>query len=534
MAADPLPIQSSIDYTSRDFYALRNELIARVQSRLPNWTGTDPSDFGLTLIEAFAYMGDTMSYYIDRVANESLLATATNRTNVANLAKQFGYFPGGYTSATVDVKFTNTATVPSPLPSYGTSVGVVVPEGTRVTGVTKHNGKEVTVTFETGEQVVVPWATNSTTPGTASVYAIEGSSIIYDTPDDSNYGNQQLISDGTPNQVITLPAYPLVAGLMGVAVKNGTLWERWEQVPNLLNSGSSDKVFVVETDDENQTVKIVFGDGMSGAIPTTNLPVYVAYTLGGGAVGNIIQGVITSISSMPGIDSLTLASLKTTLKVTNDEGSLGGSDPEDIESIRYNAATSLSALNRAVTLSDYETIPFGIEYVGKTKAIASTPNSVVVYIAPYVASDDSSYYPYPGMTGYGNTALPTSDFYNSMQTVQSSLLSQSLIGTTVTVLPPMYTHITCTLTVHVLDNYVAADVKAAVKAQVLDYLSYKNQYFNSTITKEKIQYQAQRVEGVEYAVVTDISKVGGSAGVTNLVGANNEIFVISSDVLSVN
>jgi hypothetical protein len=105
-------IPVSIDYTSRDYYALRDALIRRVQERTGGkWAGNDPSDFGVALVETFAYMGDLINYYIDRIANESYLGTATQRQNVLNLASMLGYTAGGYTSATVNVTLTNSLNV---------------------------------------------------------------------------------------------------------------------------------------------------------------------------------------------------------------------------------------------------------------------------------------------------------------------------------------------------------------------------------------------------------------------------------------
>ena len=89
-AASSIPI--SVDYTSKDFYSIREDLIARVKARIPDWTGEDAADFGVALIEAFAYLGDLMAYYIDRTANEAFIGTATQRRSVLNLAQTFALF----------------------------------------------------------------------------------------------------------------------------------------------------------------------------------------------------------------------------------------------------------------------------------------------------------------------------------------------------------------------------------------------------------------------------------------------------------
>ena len=110
MTAKANKIPVSVDYTGRDYYSLREELITRVKAATnQKWQGNDPADFGLALIEAFAYMGDLMNYYIDRVANESYLATATQRQTLLNIASMYGYVPTGYVGSTVDVTFTGIA-----------------------------------------------------------------------------------------------------------------------------------------------------------------------------------------------------------------------------------------------------------------------------------------------------------------------------------------------------------------------------------------------------------------------------------------
>jgi hypothetical protein len=139
--AEDLPV--SVDYTSRDFYSIRDEMIARVQERIPEWSGTDEADFGLALIEAFAYMGDVASYYIDRVANEQFIATASQRDTLLALAETYGYAPTGYKNATCFITL------------YNNSGSIVsIPAGTRVTGEvigeTADNENSVnTVTFTT-------------------------------------------------------------------------------------------------------------------------------------------------------------------------------------------------------------------------------------------------------------------------------------------------------------------------------------------------------------------------------------------------
>ncbi len=63
-----------VDYTSRDYAALREDLIDLIPFYAPQWTNRDPSDFGMAILELFAYVADGLQFYIDRTANESFIS----------------------------------------------------------------------------------------------------------------------------------------------------------------------------------------------------------------------------------------------------------------------------------------------------------------------------------------------------------------------------------------------------------------------------------------------------------------------------
>ena len=59
-----------LDYTSRDFNAIRAQLVGLAEGIMPDWqTAGEPSDFGTLMLELFAYMGDVLHFYIDRTAS---------------------------------------------------------------------------------------------------------------------------------------------------------------------------------------------------------------------------------------------------------------------------------------------------------------------------------------------------------------------------------------------------------------------------------------------------------------------------------
>lgn len=175
MTAEANKIPVSVDYTGRDYYALRNELIAVVKDRTnQKWAGNDPNDFGLALVEAFAYMGDLVNYYVDRAANESYLATATQRQTLIELAAMYGYTPSGYNSAMVDITFTSKL-------GNRSSIGPAI-----MTAGTATVALEATHTFEVGDLVAIRNVPRNEFNGIFEVTAVgiqdpDGSGNLYNT-----------------------------------------------------------------------------------------------------------------------------------------------------------------------------------------------------------------------------------------------------------------------------------------------------------------------------------------------------------------
>src|SRR5215204_4700449 len=81
-----------VDYMARDYESLLKSMYDLVPSRLPQWKDfKNEADFGNVLLELFAHIGDILSYYQDRVANESFLGTARTRRSVIEHLRLIGY-----------------------------------------------------------------------------------------------------------------------------------------------------------------------------------------------------------------------------------------------------------------------------------------------------------------------------------------------------------------------------------------------------------------------------------------------------------
>ena len=89
-----------INYTSRDFDAIKSDLVNYVKRYYPStFKDFNEASFGSMMLDLVAYVGDQLSFYVDYQANESFRDTAIEYKNVAKIARQMGYkFPGSSSS----------------------------------------------------------------------------------------------------------------------------------------------------------------------------------------------------------------------------------------------------------------------------------------------------------------------------------------------------------------------------------------------------------------------------------------------------
>jgi hypothetical protein len=515
--SDVTPVSNipiSVDYTSKDYYVLRDELIARVQDRIPEWTASDPSDFGVALIEAFAYMGDLISYYIDRNANESLITTATQRDSVINIAQTYGYIPAGYRQAFTLLTFSNTS-----------AEAVSIPAGTVISGDVVSGDVVNTIYFTTESAITIDPQVDET-PGTEDVSALEGRYVTIVSDNANTYGELIGTSTGLPNMSFELGEVPSVDGTTELYVQDGDIYSKWTQVQHLLDNGPTDLVYQVNTD-ANSNVFITFGDGVSGVIPTIHSEIRANYMVGGGLIGNVPSNTLVDIVYVPGLTTNETTALQSIITVTNADSAIGGSDPETTNQIRISAPASLRAANRAVTLQDYADLSISVSGVGKANASAEIWTSVTVYIAPSRSSVDADLAP-----GLDDLGTPTLEYDRLKADVETYLADKVLLGTTVTIQPPTYVDLIITIQYAKLDQYTTAEIELALKQALLSSFGYNGMDFQDTIYPQDIEFALNQVPGVKTVKVTDFH-IEGDTGLDTVVGAEDEIFRFQESNISI-
>jgi Baseplate J-like protein len=441
-----------VDYTSKDYTSIKEDMVSLIPNYLPAWTNRDSSDFGITLVELFAYMGDVLNYYIDRSANEAFLATASQRDSVLQIARLLGYSPSKAIAATVTLTFYNS-----------TSSVITVPAKTQVATSASTTGTQII--FETDSALSVPAQVGSS-KGSATVTATQGSTVYSE-----NIGT----STGLINQVWELQKAPLIQGSISIVAGASSFTE----VSYLIDYNNYDPVFATYTNATGNSF-VLFGDNVSGRVPDTDAIIYATYRIGGGITGNVAAGSLKTI----------LTNAVSGLSVSNIAAATGGADEESTDSIRANSPLSLRALNRAVSLADYSALTVSAG-AAKANAVADVYTSVTVYFAPSA-----------GDLGVTSDGVTPSDVFNTYKTtINTYLVGKVPANTTVTFQPPSYVEVAIQASVTVLSQYRQTLVNTAVNAILTELLAFDNVTFADTIRLNDITSAINSVEGVAYCQV---------------------------------
>jgi hypothetical protein len=508
----PESIPPQVDYTSRDYESIRTDLIARLQQQIPDWAGDDPTDFGVALVEQFAYLGDLLSYYIDRAANESTLSTATRRDSVVALARDLGYVPNGYTSSSVTVTFSNES-----------DVDIELPARTVVSGDILDGDNLITVAFETDDDVEV------LAGAIAAVSATQG--VIGDGV--FGFGMHLGTSDGTPNQVFVIEDDRLVLESLEVYVYDLVNYIPWARTDQFALHGPQARVFQPVAVGDG-TVQIRLGDGVSGLIPAFGHSLSARYRRTDGTLGNIRSGTINRIDAIPGLLDSEVAVLAGSLTVFNDTAAYGGTDQESTEQIRNNAALTYRATARAVTLEDYQNSALLVPGCGKASAMSVTPASVVVAVSPYRGPETSELR--PGYVLEGTDWIPTTELTSLQSSVQSALESVSLAGAQISVVPPVYVDTYISLDVVVEDSVRRADASILIRQTILSRMAYDRVPFGASIYPSDLVSLISSLGSVasDVQVIRLTTIQAATTEISVVVAAEDEILVVSDSNLVIN
>ncbi|MEV4227874.1 baseplate J/gp47 family protein [Streptomyces bobili] len=459
-------MSNEIDYTARDYQRLLNAMRARIPDLLREWTGyTNEADFGNVLLELFAYMGDILSYYQDRVANESFLGTARTRASVIQHLRLIGYELG----TAVPAATTLLVSVPRDVDSV-----VAVTRGNAFS--TKSRRGAPSVRFEYTGQAPLTIDFAKVEPDAAT-----GRRVFDGIPvEEGRFIEGEVLgtSDGSADQ-----RFPL--GHTGVMLRPGATEDvqittdtpglAWERSSSLALSQGGATHFVVAVDAEDRAT-VAFGDGAFGRIPAGR--VVATYRVGGGPAGNVGVREINTILDCPQLAELGAV-------VSNKDAGTGGAAREGIDHAVRHAPAVYRSMHRAVTANDYEALALSFKGVGKARATAGSWNDIKLHVAP---------------EGGGHVS----------DVLVSGLLTyledKRMLGHIVDIRDVKYVPVLLTAIVGVEPRYTGLDVTERVRQATAALLAFDRTDFGETIYLSQFYEEIQNTPGVQYVNITEFRR----------------------------
>lgn len=456
-----LPIQ--LDPNARDYASILSALIRHVQALIPEWTDFDPGDPGVGILEANAFLGDTLNYNIDRGENEAYLPTAQRRSSVVDLLRLINYELSPRSSASVDL------TVVTDQPN------VPIPASTRVASTASPNTSSQVYEILNAENLVVA--------GEHVVTAVHGETV---GPEAAG------VSNGSPRQSFRLSRYPLTvfAALPPLTVTvGGNPWAAADGGTgrSFLGANPDDEVFIWRLD-SNGRPTLQFGDGVNGAIPPDGQAVEATYRIGGGLVGNQVgKNTLINPPSIPGIVS-----------VTNLLQPSGGTDAETIDHARNFGPLSLRANDRAVTLEDYATLAMLVPGVRLARAAhVDSPFSVHTFI---MAEGDN---PIPSGKWFPEIAAG----FGMLGSVGRYLEARKCAPTQVFVEGPTLVRPYLRADVYALPNMLRADTKFSVEKNLVALFRNLAQQFEAAVPLSRVIQVIENTRGVDWVNVLEFHRL---------------------------
>lgn len=411
-------LPESIDYTDKDFDALRARLIALIKSVFPDWTDFDVASFGNLLIEMYAFVGDVLLFYQDNLARESRLVTATQRKSVIALAKMVGYRLHGAQAATAEVEL---RLAEPPL------ANVTVPAGTVV------RTQEVTepVRFQLLEPGTIPAGAD---PPVARALV-----------EHSKTHTQVFDSRGLADLELHLDFAPYLDESARVSTPQGDFIE----VENFLGSRPNDRHFLVVVD-QNDRATIRFGNGASGLMPSGAIT--ATYKTGGGVVGNVDADRIVVIEGA----FRDAHGRAVQVSVRNPQPASGGTDRQTIASAKLLAPESLRAHTRTVSREDFEINARRLPSVARALMLTSNED-------PTIPENSGILYVIPQGGGLPTPALKNQVLRQVTEVYPCTLTFQ------VSVQDPVYKVVDVAARIFLRQGYSESDVRDRIRRNLADF-----------------------------------------------------------------
>jgi len=559
-----------INYTSREFSTIRNDLMQIAERFYPdNFRDFSEASFGSMMLDAVAYVGDQLSFYLDYNVNESFLDTAYSSTNIARHGRILGYKNPGRASTYGEVALF--IEVPAEAAGLGPDTNYV-PILNRGTRFTSQAGLSYILTenvdFNNPKNPIVVSKVNTTT-GSPTHYAIKAYANVvsgmFGTKDYTVGAYRKFLS--VPLQISNLSEIVSVLDSEGnkyhevdylsqdivyqeITNKN----YKNDNVPSILKPFLVSRKYVVVMNENNASLQFGSGDSSQNDIiaqpqnvamdvfgknyvtdmtfdPTKisknksygiapqNTTLTVAYRTTNPVNSNAAVGAINSVANS--IFNFNNRALLSSAKVSNVQGSLevinetpitGDTSYASTSEIKARIYDTFPTQNRAVTQADYENLVYRMPAkFGSIKrcSVQKDPDSLKRNLNAYVISEDK----------FGKLIETNSTIKNNLKTW---LNHYRMINDTVDILDPYIINLAITFSVTV--------AASANKQEVLNLCiqALINKYSEGFYIGEHFSISGIYTELKKITNVVDVNRVK----VTNKTGSrySNINFIVNSNL----
>jgi predicted phage baseplate assembly protein len=552
--------QPVIDYVTKDYAGFRQAMLDQIPLRLPAWKDRSESDFGVVLIELFAYVADILSYYQDRIANEAYLSTATQRRSVSELLRLIGYQIDPGLAATTYVHFDVTADVvveganlPYRLKTEGRpGTADVVFEITRPFALQLRNNA-----IDLSALAAIPAGSTALALARSQHALAEGHAIYFELTTTSPDGTRQIrrspllrvvevraleddqdeirwlpqlpepfapaatklkgnnlpashgetiadepiaISDGTPGQRFTVSRSPVTQLLAQTLTRRRRFRAELEVRVNGTLWEEAESLFQSTPADTHYATSIDEDDKLSVLFGDGRRGAVPPAGAEITAVYRIGLGARGNI----GADTLSvfLTAVPEVAAISNPFAAQGGADRESTEEAKISGPGSVIAQERAVTLQDYELLAEGFPGIGKAKARVGLRGGYKV-VQVFIAPETPRSVPPQPTAGELKEALKAH--------LEARMPVNRMAG--VDVLDVVYVPVDVTVDVHLKADASRAQVQDAVLTTLRDLLSFARRDLGQPVRVGEVFSTLYPVPGVAYALLKRLARSGEPAAI---------------------
>jgi hypothetical protein len=539
----------AINYTNRDYESIRDDLTQIAERFYPDtFQDFSEASFGAMMLDAVAYVGDQLSFYLDYNVNETFLDTAYQYGNVLRQGRVLGYKntgrPSTYGKAALYVLVPASSTALGPDARY-------IPILKRGTRFTSQNGLNFVLTenidFSEPKNPVVVARTNTAT-GAPSYYAIKSYGNVV-----SGFFGAERIEVGTFERFKRIKlSNPNISEIVSVTDTDGNEYfevdylaqdivykeltnknYRADNVPSILKPLLVSRKFQVVHEPEGVFLQFGSGDDSAsdvvaepqnvamnifgktyvtdeafdpsrltnnrsfGVVPA-NTTLTVAYRQTNPTNSNVAAGALNQVSSavlefedLSVLAASEVSFVRNSIEVSNEEPILGNVSNPTTAEIKQRIYDTFPTQNRAVTQKDYENLTYRMpRKFGSIKrcSVQKDPDSQKRNLNVYVVSEDTI-----------GKLIKTNDTIKNNLKVW--LNNYRMINDTIDILDPFIINFGI--------NFVVKPENSANKFEVLDLCveQLANKYRNPMFIGERLSISEIFSELNKVKGVSDVVKV---------------------------